>query len=102
MTHYFLTLLLFATSCVSAHHDFVKYPPKNQQDCMNLFENINSIQAQRKTYMLKMDKSIVRFKSGNMSEKTFRKKREQWLLEENELRTYVTTLYDIGYDHRCF
>ena len=97
-----MLISILLASCVSTHHDFVKHPPSSQQDCMNLFQSINDIQKQRKLYMLKMDKDISKFKAGKMSKKTFHKKREEWITDEAELRRFVTTLYDVGYDHKCF
>lgn len=94
--------ILVLSSCTSTHHNFVQQPPVNQEDCMNLFENINEIQEQRHVYMAKMDLTTRKFKAGKMSKKRFQKKREDWLTDEGQLRGAVTTLYNIGYEHRCF
>lgn len=102
MTRYVFVFLFLTCSCATAHYNFAKHPPQNKQDCMNLFTNINNIQAQRKAGMHKMDRHTDMFKSGNISKKAFHEKRTTWLEEENELRTYVNTLYDIGYAHHCF
>tara|TARA_S200000501_G_C20574689_1_gene634504 strand:+ start:258 stop:569 length:312 start_codon:yes stop_codon:yes gene_type:complete len=103
MQHIIVLTGLLMSACATTHqHNFVTSPPANKQDCMNLFESIHEIQEQREIYRTKMDHNIDKFKSGKMSKRRFQKKRETWLNDEGELRSSVTTLYDIGYEYKCF
>ena len=97
-----LVLILISCAHVRAD-DFQGYPiPQSQEDCMQLFKDINKLQAVRHELMDQMNDDTKKMKAGKMSEQKYHRKRVAGLAEEGKYRSSVTLLYDIGYEHGCF
>ncbi len=97
-----ILLFVLLVSCVHSNKP-ASYPvPQSKDDCMQLFHDISETQSVRREAMNKMSQATSAFESGKMSRNRFQKKREDWLELEGRFRSYVTFLYDIGYEHGCF
>jgi hypothetical protein len=98
---YWALMLVLLSACY-VKHDYSLHPPTTQAACMELFRDINDIQKYRGEAADKMQNYSRALKAGKISKKKHKKKRETWLIHEKTMRAQVTTLYDIGYEYRCF
>jgi hypothetical protein len=69
---------------------------------MQLFEDVLSIQAVRNRRSDEIGGWTTRFKNGDLSVRSYRKKYHRWQTEERILANRVTFIYDVGYDAGCF
>ena len=97
----YLTLILMLSACY-AKRDYNVQPPISQEECMDLFRNIHIIQELRGEASGHMRDYSNALRAGKISKKKHAKKRAAWLEEEENLRTEVTKLYDVGYEYKCF
>ncbi len=106
MKYYVITIIAaicITISCSKPKAHKFSYPmPETKEDCMQLFEDIMSVQSKREEGFIQIENDLRSLEAGGMSVRKFRKKRLEWLSYEKDLRIKVTHMYDIGYKYGCF
>ena len=91
-------LLFLLTACACAHAG----PSKRKVErCTPLLEEILIIQDLREELNQKIEVAIHDRKANELTKEQYHEIFELWISRENNLRSYVTELYDRAYKTKC-